>query len=263
MKYFIADCHFFHEKLNTQMDCRGFSDAAEMNAYMLKKWNDRVRSTDDVYILGDLSVGNAEQTNALLKQLRGKLYLVELKLDKRVFAKKCGNHDLDGIILKVDLLNDSRKAVKHIVYNIDSVAYIIRYFDNSLFDSEPDNFFVAEGDRFVFGTDKSGNTSGVADEKPCFIAHLGHIIPVGSDRDLDEHISGEELTLDVFIFFGIVNYLYRDLDFKYLILHFLVFNQFFNVCLYGILISGVGMDYIPSCLNRHFQPSRISLRKSS
>ncbi len=85
MKYFIADCHFFHESLNVRMDRRGFRDAAEMNAYMLEKWNNRVRSTDDVYILGDLSVGNAGQTNALLEELKGKLYLIQ------------GNHDKFGI----------------------------------------------------------------------------------------------------------------------------------------------------------------------
>ncbi len=85
MKYFIADCHFFHESLNTRMDRRGFSSAAEMNAYMLKKWNDRVHRTDDVYILGDLSVGSAQQTNALLEELKGKLYLIR------------GNHDRIGV----------------------------------------------------------------------------------------------------------------------------------------------------------------------
>ena len=37
MRYYIADCHFFHESLNTQMDERGFSSAAEMNEYMIEK----------------------------------------------------------------------------------------------------------------------------------------------------------------------------------------------------------------------------------
>ena len=37
MRYYISDLHFFHESLNTQMDCRGFKDAAQMNAYMIKQ----------------------------------------------------------------------------------------------------------------------------------------------------------------------------------------------------------------------------------
>ncbi|MBR1670849.1 MAG: hypothetical protein IJ695_09135 [Butyrivibrio sp.] len=45
MIYYIADCHFFHEALNTRMDERGFAGAEEMNEYMIKRWNDKVRDT--------------------------------------------------------------------------------------------------------------------------------------------------------------------------------------------------------------------------
>ena len=82
MRYYIADCHFFHENLNTQMDHRGFENAGAMNAHMLEKWNTRVRKRDEVIILGDLSFGGPEETHALLQQLNGKLFLVE------------GNHDM-------------------------------------------------------------------------------------------------------------------------------------------------------------------------
>lgn len=81
MRYYIADSHFFHGNLNTKMDHRGFGSVEEMNAYMLKQWNAKVRKNDDVVILGDLSWGKAEETNALLEQLNGRLYLIQ------------GNHD--------------------------------------------------------------------------------------------------------------------------------------------------------------------------
>lgn len=81
MRYYIADLHFFHGALNTEMDCRGFADVEEMNAYMVEKWNRKVRRNDEVVIIGDLSFGTVEQTNALLEKLQGKLYLVT------------GNHD--------------------------------------------------------------------------------------------------------------------------------------------------------------------------
>lgn len=84
MRYYIADCHFFHESLNTQMDMRGFSSAAEMNGYMIEKWNARVKTKDEVVILGDLSVGGPEETLAVLEKLNGKLFLVR------------GNHDRFG-----------------------------------------------------------------------------------------------------------------------------------------------------------------------
>lgn len=90
MRYYIADSHFFHENLNARMDCRGFANVETMNTYMLKQWNAKVRKNDDVVILGDLSWGNADETNALLKQLNGRLYLIQ------------GNHDRFGKDNKYD-----------------------------------------------------------------------------------------------------------------------------------------------------------------
>ena len=84
MRYYIADCHFFHNSLNFQMDNRGFADAEEMNAYMIAQWNKKVRWNDEVVILGDFSLGKAEETNRVLEQLNGFLYLIE------------GNHDQFG-----------------------------------------------------------------------------------------------------------------------------------------------------------------------
>lgn len=81
MRFYIADCHFYHEALNTKMDKRGFASAEQMNEYMIQRWNEKVRSCDETVILGDFSFGDAMQTNSLLKQLNGKKYLIE------------GNHD--------------------------------------------------------------------------------------------------------------------------------------------------------------------------
>ena len=84
MRYYIADCHFFHESLNYQMDCRGFAGAEEMNNYMIEQWNKKVRWNDEVVILGDFSLGKADETNRVLEELNGFLYLIE------------GNHDPFG-----------------------------------------------------------------------------------------------------------------------------------------------------------------------
>lgn len=81
LRYYIADLHFFHGALNDKMDRRGFASVEEMNEYMIEKWNKKVRKNDDVVIIGDLSWGNVQETDALLQRLKGKLYLV------------CGNHD--------------------------------------------------------------------------------------------------------------------------------------------------------------------------
>lgn len=81
MRYYIADPHFFHAAMNSEMDRRGFENVEQMNQYMLDKWNQKVRRNDEVVILGDLSWGKAEETNELIDRLNGRLYLIQ------------GNHD--------------------------------------------------------------------------------------------------------------------------------------------------------------------------
>ena len=90
MRYYIADCHFFHEIQLHHMDCRGFASVEEMNEYMIRQWNEKVRPRDEVVILGDLSWGSAEETNDLLQRLNGILYLIR------------GNHDRFGSSPKYD-----------------------------------------------------------------------------------------------------------------------------------------------------------------
>ena len=81
MRYYIADCHFGHANLNSKMDKRGFASVEEMDNYMIKQWNLRVRKNDEVVILGDFSFYNGSKTNEILKQLNGRKFLIE------------GNHD--------------------------------------------------------------------------------------------------------------------------------------------------------------------------
>lgn len=73
------------------MDRRGFASGEEMNEYMLAKWNGKVRKNDEVVIIGDLSWGSAEETNALLKRLNGRLFLI------------LGNHDRFGKDRELDV----------------------------------------------------------------------------------------------------------------------------------------------------------------
>lgn len=80
-KLYISDLHFYHNSLNRQMDCRGFKNYEEMNAYMIQKWNEKVTVKDEVYILGDLSIAKGIATNEIVKQLNGRLYYI------------AGNHD--------------------------------------------------------------------------------------------------------------------------------------------------------------------------
>ncbi len=81
MRYYIADLHFFHSNLNDRMDCRGFADEEAMHEYMIEKWNAKVRTNDEVVILGDFSMGRGKPTMDIIKRLNGSKYLIR------------GNHD--------------------------------------------------------------------------------------------------------------------------------------------------------------------------
>ena len=80
MKYYISDCHFFHRNVDA-FDSRGFETMFQMHEEMMKKWNERIKDEDEVYIIGDFSFGKGVETWEILNKLRGKLILIE------------GNHD--------------------------------------------------------------------------------------------------------------------------------------------------------------------------
>ena len=68
--------------MNDKMDKRGFTSGEAMNEYMITRWNERVRTNDEVVILGDFSIGKGAETNEILKRLNGRLCLIEGNHDK-------------------------------------------------------------------------------------------------------------------------------------------------------------------------------------
>ena len=80
-KLYISDMHFFHDNLNHRRDRRGFKNAEELNAHMIRQWNSRVTDKDEVFLLGDFSAGYCIGTTHILEKLNGKLHLI------------LGNHD--------------------------------------------------------------------------------------------------------------------------------------------------------------------------
>lgn len=85
MIYFSSDYHFFHNKPFIYED-RGFFSVEEMNKFIVDQHNFFVRPQDDVYLLGDILLGGAdnfEKGIELLNNLNGHIHLVR------------GNHDID------------------------------------------------------------------------------------------------------------------------------------------------------------------------
>lgn len=111
MRYYISDLHFFHKGLLDRMDKRGFSSVEEMNEYMIKQWNSRVRKNDEVIILGDLSFGNAKETNEAIKRLNGRLHLLIGNHDHSLLKNKEFDQSRFVWIKDYAELNDDKRKV--------------------------------------------------------------------------------------------------------------------------------------------------------
>ncbi len=111
MRFYISDLHFFHESLNTKMDKRGFEDCNQMHEYIIEKWNNKVRTGDEVVIIGDISLGNAEKTNELLGRLNGRLYLITGNHDHVVLHRKFDSSRFVWIKDYAEMNDNGRKVV--------------------------------------------------------------------------------------------------------------------------------------------------------
>lgn len=81
MSIFItSDLHFGHDR-EFIWGARGYADVNEMNIKQLEKFNSVVTDEDEVWILGDSLLGDAEEGFKYLKQLKGKIHIC------------LGNHD--------------------------------------------------------------------------------------------------------------------------------------------------------------------------
>ena len=81
MRYFTSDTHFGHTKV-IEYCRRPFASVEEMDAEMIRRWNERVKPEDEIYVLGDFCWRGPAFAESIIKQLLGKKYLV------------MGNHDM-------------------------------------------------------------------------------------------------------------------------------------------------------------------------
>ena len=84
--FFTSDHHFFHTNcMKFYPKTRGsFSNITELNEHMIKKWQERITDSDDVYYLGDLSFGSAEATKNVLRRLPGRIFYLRGNHDKGI-----------------------------------------------------------------------------------------------------------------------------------------------------------------------------------
>ena len=84
--WFTSDLHFGHNK-SFLYEPRGFNSIEEHDATIIKNWNKKISSEDEVYLLGDVMLNDDEHGLECIKQLNGKIHLI------------LGNHDTQNRIL--------------------------------------------------------------------------------------------------------------------------------------------------------------------
>lgn len=96
MIYFTSDLHFNHDREFVYAP-RGFSSVHEMNNAIINRWNSLVNMEDEVYILGDVMLGDNESAIKMFKNLKGSIHIIR------------GNHDTNT---RMDLYNDCYNVVE-------------------------------------------------------------------------------------------------------------------------------------------------------
>lgn len=82
MIFFTSDLHFNHDK-EFLWAKRGYKSIGYMNQDLIQKWNATVGADDEVYLLGDVMLGDLNAGLGCLMQLKGHIHII------------IGNHDTD------------------------------------------------------------------------------------------------------------------------------------------------------------------------
>jgi len=108
--WLVSDTHFGHEKTCTVFKrddgspLRPFSSAEEMDEFMIKAWNERVKPNDKVYHLGDVvisrkALNTLRRLNGDKVLIRGNHDIFKLSDYTEHFRDVRGYHVMNGMIL--------------------------------------------------------------------------------------------------------------------------------------------------------------------
>lgn len=112
MIYFSSDLHLNHNK-SFIYERRGFASVGDMNYTILKNFNHIVNDNDDLYLLGDIFLGDLDSGIKLFNQLPGKIHLIY------------GNHDT---INRIEAMSKC-----HNVVEVCGYANILKYDNYKLY----------------------------------------------------------------------------------------------------------------------------------
>ena len=199
-KLYISDLHFYHQSLNRQMDFRGFGSYHEMNEYMIEQWNRKVTAKDEVYILGDLSIAKGKATNEIVRQLKGRLHLIEGNHDRYLKDREFEIDRFKWVRPYAEINDNGRKVIlSHypiFCYNgqykrQDGVPYVYMLYGHvhNSFDEELLNRFIG----ITAGSTRISRFSGEPESIPCNMINCFCMFSDYQPQTLDEWIETDRV----------------------------------------------------------------------
>ena len=162
--WLTSDWHFNHDKEFIWKE-RGFNSVQEMNEAIIERHNSKVEDDDDVYVCGDLVMGDLEAGEECLQRLKGKLHII------------LGNHDTANRIKMYE------KYAVEIVY-----ATTLKYKKKSFYLSHYPTLTGNEDDPKVVI-----NLHGHTHQTTAFTEGYGFMYHVGMDSNMCYPISLDEI----------------------------------------------------------------------
>jgi calcineurin-like phosphoesterase family protein len=85
--FFTSDTHFGHKNIIEYSE-RPFRDVNEMDEAMINNWNNTVKSTDEVWHLGDFAFATDDRVVSIIKRLNGTINFIKGNHDKTTWRRR-------------------------------------------------------------------------------------------------------------------------------------------------------------------------------
>lgn len=131
MRWFTSDLHIGHANIIKHSD-RPFVDVGQMNAGLVALWNSVVSPEDEVWVIGDIDMGQIDESFRYLAQLVGHKHLVLGNHDRpfkdvhdrygwaEVYRDRAGFVELHRGEVELDLADGTTVRLCHFPYEGDS-----------------------------------------------------------------------------------------------------------------------------------------------
>ena len=110
MIYYISDLHIGHKNA-IRFDERPFADIDDMEREIVRRWNEKVGTDDDVYILGDVFYRYKGSRADFLKRLGGRLHLIVGNHDFEILKNEAALGCFESVDKLRQIVDDGRRAV--------------------------------------------------------------------------------------------------------------------------------------------------------